>query len=131
MANTEIRSGQVRDKTILIQDLSDFAATKRTTTLVVDINAGRIRNDNTITDVSATTTTVTDSTTSYIEIDNTGSVSNNTTGFTAGRIPIATAVASGGNVTTVTDKRTWVIVDNTGTSNTDSLKHYIAGLMGA
>lgn len=51
---------------------------------------------------------VTDNATNYIEMDNTGSISVNTTGFTAGKLHIAIVVTSGGNVSTITDKRTFV-----------------------
>lgn len=130
MPRTEVRSEQLKDKSILIADLADFAATKRATTLIVDINAGTVRNDNVITTQTAQTITVADSTTNYLEIDNTGIIFSNTTGFTSGRVPIAIAVASGGNVTTVTDKRTWVTAISTATTP-QSFTAFTAGLMGA
>lgn len=71
--------------------------------------AGTIRNDNTVTEVVAGTILLTDAATNYVEVDpTTGTVSKNTTAFTSGKLPMATAVTSGGAITTVTDKRTWL-----------------------
>jgi hypothetical protein len=70
--------------------------------------AGRVRKDNTITDVVAGTVTLTDDTTNYIEVTAAGVVSDNTTGFTSGQIPLYTAVTASGEITTVTDKRAFI-----------------------
>lgn len=107
MGPTNIRSRQIKDDDLLVDDLRDFAVVQRTTTLVVDVYAGRLRSDNVVTVVSAQTVTVADDATSYVEIDSAGAATSNTSGFTSGRIPLATVVSSGGNVTTVTDKRAW------------------------
>lgn len=121
MTRTTIPSTQVRDDNILIQDLADFAVIKRATGLTIDIQAGRIRNDNTITDKTATTLTVGNNTTTFVEIDTTGTVQSNTSAFTVGRIALATVVSSGGNVTTVNDKRTWVGVQTNITGNASTV----------
>ncbi len=70
--------------------------------------AGRIMDGITPRDVAAGTVALTNTATNYIEITpSTGAVSANTTGFTAGRIPLFTAVTAGGAITTVTDKRAY------------------------
>jgi hypothetical protein len=48
------------------------------------------------------------STTNYIEATRAGVVSKNTTGFTAGSIPLYTAVTGSSTVTSYTDQRSWV-----------------------
>ena len=108
MTRTNINSAQIKDDSIQIADLSDFAVIKRVSGLVADINAGTIRNDNTVTVKSTQTITITNSTTNYVELDSTGTVQTNITSFSSGNIPLATVVASGGNIITVTDKRTWL-----------------------
>lgn len=71
--------------------------------------AGRVRSDNTITDTAAGTVALADDTTNYIEVDPaTGTVSDNAVGFTAGKIPLYTAVTAAGAITTVTDKRAFL-----------------------
>lgn len=49
------------------------------------------------------------STTNYIEATRSGVVSKNTTGFTAGAIPLYTAVTLAATVDSYTDKRAWVL----------------------
>src|SRR5690349_212021 len=107
MGVTNIRSEQIKDDSLRVEDLADFAVIKRATTLVVDVNAGRLRSDNVVTVVSAQTVMVANNATSYVEIDSSGVATSNTSGFTSGRLPLAVVVSSGGNVTTVTDKRSW------------------------
>jgi hypothetical protein len=51
---------------------------------------------------------LTASTTNYIEATRAGVVSKNTTGFTAGAVPLYTAVTNTTTVTSYTDYRTWV-----------------------
>lgn len=105
-------------------------------------NAGRIRSNNTIVSTPAGVVLLTTSLYSnYIEVDPaTGIVSANLTGFTAGRIPLYTAIAGATQITSITDQRcimdfsgnslyqtyvynqasadgTWTIVHNLGTTN--------------
>lgn len=75
---------------------------------------GAVRDDNTVTGVSASTVALTDATTNYVEVTGAGTVSKNTSGFTAGSIPLYTAVTSGGAITTVTDKRAFLLVPGSG-----------------
>lgn len=61
--------------------------------------------DGVATSISNDTVLLTDSATNYIERTRAGVVSANTSGFTAGRIPLYTAVTSGGAITGYTDYR--------------------------
>lgn len=72
--------------------------------------AGRVRDDNTVTSVAAGTVTLTDATTNYVEVSSAGTVSANTTGFTAGAIPLYTVVTAAGAISTVTDRRAFLAV---------------------
>ncbi len=107
MATTEIRTSQVKNLSLLIEDLNDFGPSDGGG-LNLNIKAGRIRDDNTITDKSAQVVALTDNNTNFVEINNLGVASTNTTGFTAERIPIAQVVTSGGSISTITDKRSWI-----------------------
>lgn len=123
MPRTEIRSNQIKDETILIDDLADFAP-EDAGGLNVTVAAGRIRNDNTITDKTSQNVSLTASSTNYVEIDASGVATANTSAFTSGRIAIAEVVTDGSSVTSITDKRTWIAtsgsgggVSGTGTAN--------------
>lgn len=63
--------------------------------------------DGVLTSISDGTVALTASQTNYVEATRAGVVSANTSGFTAGRIPLYTAVTSGSAITTLTDYRTW------------------------
>lgn len=56
----------------------------------------------------ATNQAISASTTNYIELDNTGALHINTSGFTLGRLHIATVVTDVSSITTINDKRTFV-----------------------
>lgn len=82
--------------------------------------AGRVRSGTTVTDVAAGTVTLTDDANNYVEVvPSTGAVSANTSGFTAGRIPLYIVGAASGVITTTTDKRTMM----DGTSETAVTDH--------
>lgn len=108
MAKTEIRSTQVKDLTVLVDDLRDFGP-EDGGSLNLNIKAGRIRDDNTITDKSAQVVALTDSTTNFVELSSLGVASANTSAFTSGSSPIAEVVTSGGSISSITDKRAWII----------------------
>jgi hypothetical protein len=108
-----IRSEQIRDRNLKIIDLADFAVIA-TTGLGVTVQAGRIRNDSAVTDKSAQNLTLTNNTTNYIEIDNAGVASFNTSSFTTGNTPLATVATSDGALTLITDKRTWINIGTGG-----------------
>jgi hypothetical protein len=71
--------------------------------------AGVIRYGTTVTSIAAGTVLLTDDATNYVEVNSSGTVSANTTSFTAGRMPLRIVVASGGAQTTSTDKRAWYV----------------------
>jgi hypothetical protein len=91
--------------------------------------AGKVRNDSTITDTPAGQVALTDNATSYVEVNPAdGTVSANTTSFTSGRIPLYQVATAGGGIGTVSDKRTAAIAGTGGggggdgghTQNTDT-----------
>ena len=62
---------------------------------------------------SAGIVTLANGTTNYVEVNPaTGVVSGNVIGFTAGRIPLYLVVTAGGSITTVTDKRAFLGLDD-------------------
>ena len=117
MSQTTVRSEQIKDESILIDDLRDFAP-EDGGGLNLTVRAGRIRNDNTITDKIQQTVALTDATTNYVEIDTAGVATANTTGFTTGKLAVATVVTAAGAITTITDKRTWVAAAGAGSGLT-------------
>jgi len=107
MARTQVPSGQVKNYSILIEDLRDFAP-QDGGGLDLIVLAGRIRNDNTVTDKSQQTVSLTASQTNYVELNSSGVASANTTGFSSGSIPIAEIVTASGSISSISDKRTWI-----------------------
>lgn len=107
MARTEVKSTQIKQLTILVDDMRDFGP-EDGGGLNLDIKAGRIRDDNTITNKSSQVVALADDTTNFVEINNLGVASANTTAFTAERIPIAQVVTASGSISTITDKRSWI-----------------------
>lgn len=74
---------------------------------------GKICVGGVITSISNGTVTLTTNSTNYVEATTGGTVSANTTGFTAGRIPLyQITVSSGGLVTDYTDKRLGIFTPN-------------------
>lgn len=116
MARTEVKSTQIKQLTILIDDLRDFGP-EDGGSLNLNLKAGRVRDDNTITDKAAQVVALTDSTTNFVEIDSVGAATANVTAFTAGRIPIAEVVTSGGSISTITDKRSWAEITSISSSD--------------
>lgn len=101
------------------QSITDFANdTSTTTSLTYGYQAGFIRSGTTVTAVVAGTITLAASVTNFIEVDGSGTVTVNSTSFTTGRYPMATAVTSGSAITTLTDKRGLIAVSagSTGTA---------------
>lgn len=100
------------------QSITDFDNDAGTTTgLTYGYQAGVIRSGVTVTSVNAGTIALTASVTNYIEVDGSGTVSKNSTAFTAGRFPMATAVTDGSGITALTDKRGLISVSS-GSSGT-------------
>ena len=69
---------------------------------------GRLLVDGVLTTINNGTVALTGSATNYVEATRSGTVSANTTAFTAGSIPLYTIVAGGSTVTSYTDERAWV-----------------------
>jgi len=110
MARTEIRSTQIKQLTVLVDDFRDFGP-EDGGSLNLNIKAGRIRDDNTITDKAAQVVALTDNTTNFVELSPLGVASANTSAFNSGSVPIAQVVTSGGSISTITDKRAWIATD--------------------
>lgn len=100
------------------QSITDFDNDTGTTTgLTYGYMAGVIRSGTTVTAVTAGTIALTASVTNYIEVDGSGTVSVNSSAFTSGRYPMATAVTDGSGITNLTDKRGLISV-SAGSSGT-------------
>lgn len=69
---------------------------------------GDILVDGVLTEIANGTVALTASATNFVEATRAGSLSANTTGFTAGRIPLYEVVTGTATVTSYTDRRTWV-----------------------
>lgn len=67
---------------------------------------GKLLVDGVVTSIANGTVALTASTTNYVEASRAGVVSRNTTGFTAGSIPLYTVVTGASTVTSYTDHRT-------------------------
>lgn len=79
-----------------------------TTALTWGYYGGRILLDGVRTSIANGTVALTASTTNYVEATRAGVVSKNTTGFTAGRIPLYIIVTGTATITSYTDERAWV-----------------------
>lgn len=92
---------------------TDLAYDSTTTTgLTYGYKAGRVRSSTSLLDVAAGTLTLPASSTNYVEVDPSGTVSSNTTGWTAGSIPLSIVPTGASAVTTgsITDERAWLLV---------------------
>jgi hypothetical protein len=78
------------------------------TGLVADYNAGKATFNGTEYLIAAGTVTVTDNATNYVYVDIDGTVKSNTTGFPPNTMPLAQVVAASGNITSVTDYRSFI-----------------------
>ena len=109
-----VDSAEITSGAVDVDHLSDLRVTEGTG-LVADVAAGKIRVDDGATvvlfDKAASTTTVTDADESFVEINASGTISNNITGFTQGSIPLARVTAVAGNITAVVDERSWLDLD--------------------
>lgn len=110
-----VTSGKIGPGAVIVDKLSDFRPTDAGV-LDVAVAAGTIRNNNVLATYAGSTLTVTDDTTSYIECSAAGAVTSNTVGFTVDRFPIAIVVAALGDITSLTDKRTWATIVNNQTN---------------
>ena len=73
--------------------------------LIWNYYGGTMIVDGEVTQIANNTVTLSASATNYIEADRSGTVTKNTTGFTAGMIPLYTAVTSATTITSYTDCR--------------------------
>lgn len=78
---------------------------------------GIVRADNVVSRVAAGDVTLADDDTNYIEVTTAGVVSANTTGFTAGRIPLFTVTTSSGAITALQDDRCFFNVGGGGSGS--------------
>lgn len=76
-----------------------------TTALTWGYYGGYMRVDGVLTAIANGTVSLTGSTTNYVEVNRSGTVSANTTGFTAGRIPLYSIVTGSSTITSYTDFR--------------------------
>ena len=77
--------------------------------LTVNIGSGYLILGSTATTFAgASAQAVTDNATNYVQLTIAGAVVINTTGFTDGNIPLAIVVASGADITGITDARGWI-----------------------
>lgn len=112
-----VRTLDKREQTIR-REISDISATVAVASypeathsgLNFGYGSGRVRQGTTVSDTAAATVALADATTNYIEVNPTnGTVSANAVGFTANRIPLFTVVTAGGAITTVTDRRSFLM----------------------
>ena len=82
-----------------------FGRMASSTGLTWNYYGGKLLIDGVITSIANGSVALTGSTTNYVEATRLGAVSVNTTGFTAGRIPLYQIVTGGSTVTSYTDKR--------------------------
>lgn len=67
--------------------------------------------DGVLTTINDGTVALTASATNYVEVTRAGTVSRNTTGFTAGQIPLYEVVTGTSSITSYTDRRSWLQVE--------------------
>lgn len=100
---TDERNINAAKQSSQITDFSNAAGT--TTGLTYGYNAGTIRSAATTVGVAAGTIALAANTTNHVEVSGAGVVSVNSTGFTAGRFPMATVLTGASTITTITDRR--------------------------
>ena len=105
-----ITTAKINGGAVTIDKLNEFRPTAGAG-LVLNVASGSVRNDNVVSTYAGSTLSLTDDITNYVEVSSSAVVSFNTTGFTAGKYPIATVVTASGAITVITDKRTIVEID--------------------
>lgn len=77
--------------------------------LTINIGAGRlVSGTEVVAYAGASASAVTNNATNYVQIDWNGTTLINTTGFLEGYVPLAEVVTSGGDITSITDRRAWL-----------------------
>lgn len=106
---------QMNENFVSVTPASYFAQNPVTTSgLTFGYYGGTLLVDGVLTSVADGTLTLTASLTNYIEMTRGGTVSANTTGFTAGRIPLAQAICGASSITSVTDQRVFAAMQPDG-----------------
>lgn len=111
MASTQIRlKTQGQDGSLSASKLEDFF-TSAVSGLFVHVNDGSIRLNGVTYTVNGATPSLDDDSTTYIEVDTTGSgnLVYNTSAFTPGFWSVAQVVTSGGQVSSIQDKRGFIV----------------------
>lgn len=85
-----------------------------TSGLTFGYRGGRIWNGNAFVSVSAGTVALSGSTTNYVEVSAAGVVSANTSGFTAGAIPLYEVVTSSGAISTTSSRKALLSINGDG-----------------
>jgi hypothetical protein len=112
-SNLPIISSSQRGKEVVANGVLDAASPaalfgrnyQTCTGLVWGFFGGALEVDGALTAIANSTLTLTASATNYVEATRAGVVSSNTTGFTAGRIPLYEVVTGASTVTSYTDRR--------------------------
>jgi hypothetical protein len=78
-----------------------------TSGLTFGVNGGSMLVDGVLTTVADQTTLLAASSTNYVEATRAGTVSNNATGFTAGRMALYVVATGASGITSIVDWRTW------------------------
>lgn len=111
---TQLTSSQ-SSKEITVNELMNsvshaatFGRRQSTSGLNWDWFGGRLFIDGVTTAIANGTTALTASTTNYVEVTRTGTVSTNTSAFTPGWIPLYSVVTGASTITSYTDQRPWV-----------------------
>jgi hypothetical protein len=80
-----------------------------TTGLTFGYLGGNYRENNTVTSIADSSILLTASSTNYVEINKSGVIVKNTTGFTSGYLPLWQVTTDGAAITGSVDKRSWVV----------------------
>ena len=111
---TQLTSSQ-SSKEITVNELMNsvshaatFGRRQSTSGLNWDWFGGRLFIDGVTTAIANGTTALTASTTNYVEVTRTGTVSTNTSAFTPGRIPLYSVVTGASTISSYTDQRPWL-----------------------
>ena len=125
MARTTVRGSQIRDDSVEIIDLSEFAVITGIG-LNVTVKAGRIRNDATLIDVNSASLLMISNATNYIEVDTNGVISTNGSEFDmVYSMPLAIVITSSNAISSIIDKRTWLSILTVGPTGPQGLRGFI------
>lgn len=104
-----IDAGGLSNGSVFTVKLGEFALDASTTTgLVAGYGPGRVRVKADVVTVSGSTINLAASSTNYLEVSPTGSVSVNQVGFTVGSTPLYRLVTDSAGIVSAFDERTWL-----------------------